>query len=309
MVGSRYPHEAGGGETHEPASSRNLKALSDEVCSDRRYVNGTKTLSKGEQNLQQRLEHVVEGEIIPRLMLMNRRFHLSGNSAAAADALELGEHVEEFAQLILRQEAEIAATYLNVLRQQGVALDSLLLNLLAPTARRLGEMWEADTIDFVEVTIGVSRLQQLLHKLTFGVAGSEDKPGPRVLLLPTPSEQHTFGLLVVSEFFRREGWDVLGVPAMGRAEIEALVADHWFAIVGFSLSCERLLDHLRSTIESVRKHSKNRSVKIIVGGNVFSECADRMHKVGADMVASDAKDALAIAQSVLNEASVNARQS
>jgi methanogenic corrinoid protein MtbC1 len=285
-----------------------MEAISEQICSDRRYVNGSKTLSKAEQNLQQRLEHVVEGEIIPRLMLMNRIAQREKAGAEAIGAHEFSEHVDEFTVLVLKQQSEIAAAYIEVLITQGASLDSLLLNLLAPVARRLGEMWEADTIDFVEVTIGVSRLQQLLHKLTCGVPKADDQPGRRVLLLPTPSEQHTFGLLVVSEFFRREGWDVLGAPAMGRAEIEALVSDNWFALVGFSLSSERLLDHLRSTIQTVRKFSKNPAVKIIVGGNVFAERADRMQKVGADMFACDAKDALALAKEVLRDVGVDARQ-
>ena len=52
------------------------------------------------------------------------------------------------------------------LLDDGIPLEALLLDLFAPVARRLGTMWEADQIDFVDVTIGTSRLQQILHHFT-----------------------------------------------------------------------------------------------------------------------------------------------
>ena len=42
---------------------------------------------------------------------------------------------------------------------------TIFLDLLAPTARRLGEMWETDTTDFANVTLAVSRLQRIMRHL------------------------------------------------------------------------------------------------------------------------------------------------
>lgn len=301
MVSSRHSDVV----DDDSAAPGRATVRAEEICSDRRYVNGSRTLSKKEQQLQQRLEHVVEGEIIPRLLLLNQRERLAAEEKAPIEPLRLSDHVDEFAQIVLRQEAEVVTTYLGVLKKQGAALEDLLLHLMAPTARRLGEMWEADTIDFVEVTIGVSRLQQVLHRLTFGLEKAVDKPGPRALFLPTPSEQHTFGLLVVSEIFRRNGWDVYGAPQMDADDIKAVVSDQWFALVGFSLSSERLLESLRLIIQGVRGVSKNPSVKIIVGGSVFQEKPESIPIVGADLVATDAYDALNLAENALDDAMLN----
>src|SRR5262249_25508278 len=157
------------------------------------------------------------------------------------------------------------------LLDDGLELDALLLDLLAPVARRLGVMWETDEIDFVDVTIGTSRLQQILHHFTLPPDRDAHEPGRRVLLLPPPSEQHTFGLLMVSELFRSEGWQVWGGPPVNQNALRAMVANQWFALIGFSLSSERLIDTLCSTIKSVRRFSKNQSVQIIVGGRIFAQ--------------------------------------
>ena len=45
-------------------------------------------------------------------------------------------------------------------------LELLFLRLLAPAARRLGELWEGDLCTFTDVTIGLSHLQQVLRELS-----------------------------------------------------------------------------------------------------------------------------------------------
>lgn len=298
MVGSRFPLFAGGGLAKGgPASGGG--ALDDEICFDRRYIASGSELRKDEQKLQDRLENVVEGEIIPRLMLLHRDAEASAAQRGAAPRSNVSDYVADFTQLVLHQEAEVAAAYVSALLHRGADLESVLLNLLAPTARRLGELWNSDAIDFVDVTVATSRLQQVLHRFTFDLEKGADEPARRVLLLPTPSEQHTFGLLMVSEFFRREGWHVIGTPVVDAEELRSMVAEQWFALVGFSLSCERLIDTLRSTINTVRRCSKNQSVQIIVGGNAFSQSPELRPAVGADLAVGDAREAVKLAESAL----------
>ncbi|WP_170937289.1 MULTISPECIES: cobalamin B12-binding domain-containing protein [Rhodomicrobium] len=289
---------AGGAAKSGPASGGG--ALEDEICFDRRYFLAGQEVRKEDQQLQERLENVVEGEIIPRLMLL----HQDAETAGAAHRngtrrTDVADHLADFTQIVLTQEADVAAAYVNALLHRGVKLEAVLLQLMAPAARRLGELWTADAIDFVDVTVATSRLQQVLHRFTFEFEKSAHLPARRVLLLPTPSEQHTFGLLMVSEFFRREGWHVVGAPVLERDELRALVAEQWFALIGFSLSCERLLDTLRSTINDVRKFSKNLSVQIIVGGNIFSRSPELRPAVGADLAVGDVREAIKLAESAL----------
>ena len=302
MVRSRPPDDTGQASRSRPSRIRNPAV--DELCLDRRYVDGGRTIPKAEQRLDRHLEHVIEGEIVPRLMLLHQQQPQKSNGhykngLHKSAAIDLSTHVEEFAGLVVRHETEVVATYVRVLLEKGVDLESILLQLLAPAARRLGELWEADSIDFVDVTIGTSRLQQILHHFTFPLEKRGAEPGRRVLLIPTPSEQHTFGLLMVSKFFRREGWQVYGGTPLYGEELSDLIASQWFALIGFSLSCERYIGTLCTAIEMVRRVSKNQSAQIVVGGRIFSENPELACKVGADLLVGNAQEALQLAETVL----------
>ena len=86
------------------------------------------------------LLRTVETEIIPRLMLLHRQgVARSARGAASNDRVSLGdEAVEAFTTLILKGHDE-ALSYVKELVAQGARLEDLCLDLLAPSARRLGE--------------------------------------------------------------------------------------------------------------------------------------------------------------------------
>ena len=172
--------------------------------------------------------------------------------------------------------------------------ETVLLDLLAPSARLLGVMWQKDLCDFTDVTIALNQLQRILHDLA-GDLDPDEGPmpvGPSVMLSVTPGEQHTFGTSVVSEFFRRAGWSVCEEMLDTEREIALCTRQRWFSVVGFSLSGEGLIDRLASVIRSVRKSSQNRQVGIIVGGPVFQDHPDWVADVGADTWALDGRDAV-----------------
>lgn len=51
--------------------------------------------------------------------------------------------------------------YVTVLRDCGLPMATLFVELLEPTTRYLGEMWEREECDFIDATLGVARPQKL----------------------------------------------------------------------------------------------------------------------------------------------------
>jgi methanogenic corrinoid protein MtbC1 len=211
------------------------------------------------------------------------------------------ELVAEFAELVVGQDVAAASTRIEALRHNGVSIETIYLELLAPTARYLGELWNSDIYDFTAVTLGCSRLQQLLHELspTFFHEVDHHEHRRRVLLVPVPGEQHTFGVYMVAEFFRRAGWDVWS-GTMPNRELAELVSKEAFTLVGFSISADDRLDALASTIRAVRRASCNRGLGVLVGGPVFVGHPELVTLVGADATAIDARQATHQAQSALS---------
>jgi methanogenic corrinoid protein MtbC1 len=115
--------------------------------------------------------------------------------------------------------------------------------------------------------------------------------GESVLLTIIPGEQHSFGLSMVAEFFRRAGWNLCTGPFSSHQELTSLVQNHWFDIVGFSVSSDRRLDELEKDIRDIRRDSRNRHVGIIIGGPMVIAHPDLVASMGADMMSSDATTA------------------
>jgi methanogenic corrinoid protein MtbC1 len=59
-----------------------------------------------------------------------------------------------------------------------------------------------------------------------------------------------------------------------------------------------LINPLCSTIQTVRRVSKNKSVQIMVGGRAFSKDPALWPEVGADWTASNAQEALELAETM-----------
>lgn len=247
------------------------------------------------------LLRTIEAEIIPRLMLA----HQTGPFPIALDDARppvLGhDDVVAFATLVLAQQASAAIGQVESLRAQGVALEALYLDLLAPAARYLGELWEADLCDFTQVTLGLWRLQQVMHELSpaFQNEATYAVQRRRVLLAPAPGSQHTLGLFMVAEFFRRAGWDVSAESASSAAELVAAVGAEWFDVIGLSMGSELHVGSVAAAIEALRKASRNPAVGVMVGGAVFLAEPGLVAVVGADATALDAPQAVAQAESLV----------
>jgi methanogenic corrinoid protein MtbC1 len=248
------------------------------------------------------LAGIVEAEIIPRLLLVNkgRVFSSSHNSAAKRETIS-PEDVEVFCEIVRSRQIDEIDSFVSSICARGVDTDSVMLNLLAPTARLLGRMWERDESDFATVTISLCRLQQALRKIAgqHGQTSSAMKRPHRILLATSPGDQHNFGLLIVDEFLHRAGWDVCSLPAATGADIERRVKREAFEIAGLSLSQEALLPDIESLIANIRRGSLNKDISIMVGGCVFAERPDLVAKVGADALALDGRDAVTQAEKLV----------
>jgi methanogenic corrinoid protein MtbC1 len=246
------------------------------------------------------LAKAIEHEIIPRLMLAHRSPHecLTLPELDPASEQVTQKDVETFARLVLSDDENLAQACIDAMRLKGIAVETIYLELLAPVARHLGSLWEQDLCDFTEVTIGLGRLHQVLRELSPGFSQplSHAGNGRRILLLPSPGEQHTFGLVMVSEFFRHAGWDVAGGPWEAGADPVIMVRREWFDVVGFSLGSELHLDELAQCIRAVRKAAINPRVGIMVGGPIFSLHPEFVARVGADGAASDGRKAPDVAE-------------
>jgi methanogenic corrinoid protein MtbC1 len=227
--------------------------------------------------------------IIPKIVLA-----LRSTPRAQEPAKQDGpDAIAQFAALVLGDSDVAAFVFVQEVMAQGMLVESVFIDLLAPTARHLGTLWESDATDFANVTLGVGRLQLIMRQLgeAFFEQGSRSDGGESALLTTIPGEQHSFGLSMVAEFFRRAGWNLCTGPFSSHQELTSLVHNHWFDVVGFSVSSDRRLEELRQDIHDIRRDSRNKNVGIMLGGPMMARNPGLVASMGADMMSLDATTA------------------
>lgn len=258
---------------------------------------------------QSRLASVVSSHVIPRLL------HLHAEVVPEAPPVELviealapdNADISALAHIVLGPDLEAAAAYVVVLRDRGLSLESLFIELLEPTARCLGTMWDRDECDFIDVTLGVARLQKLLAIFndTHGLPSLDVRR--RVMMAAAPGNQHTFGLTMVEKFLRAAGWQVTTELGGTREEIVATARYDWFAVAGLTAGADSQIDGLAKTIAELRRQSKNPAIGVMVGGPMFTANPALVREIGADATAPNAPAAVLVAQKLFDHGALQAR--
>jgi MerR family transcriptional regulator, light-induced transcriptional regulator len=239
---------------------------------------------------QQSMATLIADEIIPRLIAAHR-------GLATVDAVHGAILLDSarLADLAVSADAGHLADIAELALAGGLSFESLLIDVMAPAARILGERWEDDTADFIEVTLGLWRLQELVHELASRRCGPESPyimHERRILCAVAPDDDHSFGSLMLEELFRRAGWTCTGLRGASRAKLLRQVSEGWFEIIALTVSVERNSDTLSRLVADIRAASCNPGVSIMVGGPVFNEDASLADEIGADATASTARAAL-----------------
>jgi hypothetical protein len=252
----------------------------------------------------QALQRAIEDDIVPQLV----KAHRAGQGIERLRDIhkeDLDRRVREFAEFVLGQNADNAGAHVQALREQGIPLEAIYLQLIAPTARYLKQLWQDDKRDFAAISLGFWRLQQLLRDFSAAFRDEAQKAaGMRALLMPAPGESNDvgylmFGLVMLGEFFRRDGCDTWIEPESGSEQVSNLIRSEWFDVVEFLVSSEKRLDALAAKIKTVRNESLNRALGVVVCGPMFVEHPELVLLVGGDLPAADPRDGVAQARTLL----------
>ncbi len=218
--------------------------------------------------------------------------YVSGTSRAITP-----QDVEDFSLLSTRSDARALLDFVDKCLADGSSVDSIYVDLLAPTARRLGEYWESDERDFVDVTMGLWRIQEILRELTLripppAVAGF----GQRSALFSTmPGEQHSFGTLMIAECFYRAGWDADIMIEPSQSELIGKFAGRHYDLIGLTVSLDCPKATLTGLVSAIRSVSSNPATRIMMGGRVINDDPGLIEQCGADATAVDAPSAVILA--------------
>ena len=254
----------------------------------------------------------LQEEIIPRLLMAHR---LKTSSIKKTDfenvsniATITARNVEELSKMLLNGELSVSKSYLRILIEEGVSIEQIYLDLLQPMARRLGVCWENDSLDFATITLAVWHINQLMYYLSpeFLQNTVQGKSKGSILLFPSLGSQHTLGLFMLAEFFRKSGWDVFADPALNEQDIFNAIEEKDFQVIGISIGSYDQKKSTKKLISDIRRMYGS-ALKIIIGGPLAFCENNLFREVKADGQAADAREAVLLANSMVRKKNITVK--
>lgn len=190
-------------------------------------------------------------------------------------------------------------TVLDAIEDGRVSVDEALESLLTKALREVGRLWHENEISVGMEHFATFTTGRLLERIL--LLPNEVQPiDATVVLTMVEGDVHDLGLRIVAGFFERAGWRTICLG--GNTPIEDVVwaADEFDAsliVLGATLNTHR--ERVAKTIERIREADAKRP--LIIGGPAFLGLADSAQELGANGCAGSAREALALATSLLSD--------
>lgn len=160
-------------------------------------------------------------------------------------------------------------------------------------ARRLGDGWVADELNFGAVTIGSARLQGLLWKLEKDWAvpiRERTNTPPAYLVGVQKGNQHTLGATILAGQLRHRGMSVnLDLELTPERLAGHVINQQLSGILLSAAGCDDLAS-LKEVVDMCHHHS--RGTPVIVGGSILEVAENIQQHTGADLVTASIHDVL-----------------
>lgn len=226
----------------------------------------------------QMLSDVIRDEVLPRLLLAHAAgtHDPTGASERTNRNVDLSQAVVELADVAVAQDLTRALALVDSVLTAGVSIDKVLLDVVGPAARRLGDQWLDDERSFADVSLGLAVVQRVVSMLRHRVRPPTAQHGV-VVLGAAPNEQHRLGLQILADLLRLAGWDTRYLPDASMEELCAVVSTEPVVMLGLTVSSDELAAPLARWIPKFKKRTLNRDLAIMLGGAMdLSESARKL---------------------------------
>ena len=205
----------------------------------------------------------------------------------------LVKYLDQMQAAMTQANPKVIKELLNTMRRAGIRDTDVADFYIPVVARRLGERWVDDSLEFTEVSVAMANLQTMLHALDASWCMPERAPfgtmGEICIIVPD-GVQHSIGASILSGQMRRAGYDVRLANGIKLDDIAAFVSSPATMGVMLSASLWEPLDFLRVVVKKVRQG--NPWAPILVGGNILERDVDVCASIGADLATNDWQTAL-----------------
>ncbi|OHE40912.1 MAG: hypothetical protein A2Y16_03250 [Tenericutes bacterium GWF2_57_13] len=217
-----------------------------------------------------------------------------------SDAQEV--EIDPFLADLLQMRSEKATRYVVEQYEKGVGIESIYLDILQPTLYKVGALWQRGIIGVAKEHYVTAVIQHIIGQLYPYLFETRKTSRHAMTAVCAGSELHEIGMRMVADFFELAGWDTyfLGSNLPPEMVVEQLKAVPT-GVLAISATTPSHLPEVEELVHRIRAEADLCGTKIIVGGRVFNETPELWRQVGADGFATDAKDAIRIARTLIGD--------
>ena len=210
-------------------------------------------------------------------------------TAAAADAT-----LARYLDAVRRGDRRGAFAVVDDARAAGLDLRTLYLAVFQPALREIGRLWQENAITVADEHLATAITQAAMGRLYDDAFAWGAEGGPTLIAACADVERHEIGLRMLCDLLELEGWRTTYLGATVPIEsLAAMVRERKPDAVALSVALAPHLPRLRETIAAVREAAGDRPPVILVGGRPFLADPSLAERLGADLTAGDAQEAVA----------------
>lgn len=212
---------------------------------------------------------------------------LSEISSEVRGDVDSGKIVELFCSALTKDASVHRHQIVSYLHDQGLTNIDIIDGIIPAAARRIGEKWVTDELTFAEVTCGAARMQEMLRYLGVHEASSlcEGSHCPKILLIVPKGEQHTMGVFVAADQFRRQGMTVEVAIGQDANDLKRTMSSQQFSMFGVSAASKELINPVKTIVDILKEYDE--TIPVVLGGNILRIDADAQTKTNVDIATSN----------------------
>lgn len=196
---------------------------------------------------------------------------------------------DEICGQLLQLGAGNAAAFFERLAGSKLTKRAMYLDVIAETARRMGELWDDDRASFFYIQCVMRRIERMLLDGMPPEPTSVSDFRRNAIFATLPSEAHTIGVNMAASIHRSSGWNIEVLRHLElKYLVEAIEASE-ASILGISIGSSKSMHALYSLVELLKSHRPD--IRVLVSGSLVAETSKPFQQLGVDAYTSDFSDA------------------
>ncbi len=244
---------------------------------------------RSQANIIRLKERLPEDTVLSLAREVIRRVALKGQKIEYPTLVTSDADLEKLCNELLSDDPKAAVDMIATLRAEGVSTEQIYLKYLAGAARMLGDWWEQDKASLTQVTVASSRMLAIMRGMRHLFEPAVNTQTKSAIFASVPGEDHTMGVKMAADLFRKEGWDISLKLGLTHDALVAEIEQEPKGIVGLSMSGRHSIEKLSKLV--IALHICCPQAYLLVSGQDVEKMRPTLALMGFDGIAGSVEEA------------------